>query len=110
SRFITGDEIQTHIVARPALPETVIRIGDYSDERNAFGETQLLQHAREDVLRQRMHADDDVRAPALKQFAHVTDASRMKELARLWPKAINQPVVVLHPVLFVAQQPVVNGD
>src|ERR1041384_5971148 len=34
----------------------------------------------------------------------------MKELARLWPKAINQPVVILHPVLFVAQQPVVNGN
>src|SRR5207248_2211246 len=34
----------------------------------------------------------------------------MKELARLWPKAINQPVVVLHPMLFVAQQPVVKSD
>src|ERR1041385_4062712 len=32
----------------------------------------------------------------------------MKELARLGTKAIDQPVVILHPMLLVTQQPVVN--
>src|SRR5437773_12141852 len=61
------------------------------------------------MLCQRMHADHDVRAPALEQITHITYAARMKELERLWPETVNQPVVVLHPVLFISQQPVVDG-
>src|SRR5262245_2352499 len=33
----------------------------------------------------------------------------MKKLERLWPEAVYQPVVILHPVLLVAQQPVVDS-
>src|SRR6266478_2673264 len=57
-----------------------------------------------------MHTDDNVRAPALKQAANIDDAARMKELARLWPEAIDQPIVILHPMLLVSQQPVVERD
>src|SRR5437588_6427575 len=57
-----------------------------------------------------MHADDNVRTPSLKQAANICDAARMKELARLWPEAIDEPVVILHPVLLISQQPVVERD
>src|SRR5690348_12653667 len=57
-----------------------------------------------------MHTDDDVWAPALKQTAHVTNTALVKKLARVWTNAIDDPVVILHPVLPVAQQPVVKTD
>jgi hypothetical protein len=36
ARFFAGNEIETNIVASPALPETIVRIGDYRDERNSI--------------------------------------------------------------------------
>src|ERR1051325_1924736 len=60
------------------------------------------------MLRQGMDTDNDVRTPALDDIADIADAARMKELAGLRTKAIDQPVVILHPVLLVSQQPVVD--
>src|ERR1043165_5252770 len=57
-----------------------------------------------------MHADDDVRAPAFEQSANVTDATLVKKLARVRADAIDDPVVVLHPLLAIAQQPVVKTN
>ena len=55
-----------------------------------------------------MHADDDVRTPALKQIRDITHAAFMKKLARLRPDVVHAPVEILHPVLPVAQYPVVQ--
>src|SRR5687767_12204702 len=55
-----------------------------------------------------MNTDDDVRAPALDNVAQVTDAPFMKKLARIRTDAVDDPVVILHPVLTVAQDPVVQ--
>ena len=60
------------------------------------------------MLRERMNTDDDVRAPALKKLDDITHTPFMKKLARLGPKAIHAPVEILHPVLPVAQYPVVQ--
>ena len=62
-----------------------------------------------DVLSQRMHAHDDVRAPALKELAHKSNRARLKKLTGLRAQAIQEPEIVFHPVLLVAQQPVVKG-
>src|ERR1051325_3874851 len=60
------------------------------------------------MLRERMHADDDVRTPAFKQAGDVRDASFMKKPARLRTDEVDEPVVILHPVLPVAQYPVIQ--
>src|SRR5260370_4913972 len=57
-----------------------------------------------------MYTDDDVRTPAIEEAAHKTDTSRLKELALLRPKAIDGPVVILHPVLLVSQDPVIQAN
>src|SRR6476646_4703415 len=57
-----------------------------------------------------MNADDDVRAPAFEDVADITNATFMKKLARVWTNAIDDPVVILHPVLAIAQDPVVKTD
>ena len=80
-RFLTGHQVETHIVAGPALPKTVAGIGDHGDQRNSLSQSQLFQHPRKNMLRQRMNTDDDMRTPALKQLAHITDATGMKELS-----------------------------
>src|SRR6185369_1379120 len=59
---------------------------------------------------ERMNTDDDVRAPAFEESSDVTDAALMKKLARLGTNTIQDPVVILYPVLAVAQQPVVKTD
>src|SRR5207245_4643281 len=109
AQFYAVDQIQADVIARPAFPEAIVGIGDHGDERNAIRKFQLPEHAREDMLGQWMDADDDVRTPALKQSAHINDAARMKKLARLRPDAIDGPVIVFHPMLLVAQQPVVDA-
>src|SRR4029079_6541208 len=91
------------------FPKAVTRIGDDGNEWNASGEIQLLQHAREDMLRQSMHTHDDMRAPALKQFDDVSDAAFIKKPTRLGPDVIHAPVEILHPVLAIAQYPVVQA-
>src|SRR6185369_2908902 len=62
----------------------------------------------EDVLRQRVHTDDDMRTPALKQLDNVANAAFIKKPARLGPDVIHAPIEILHPVLSVAQYPVVQ--
>src|SRR5713226_9416755 len=56
-----------------------------------------------------MDADDDMRTPTLKEIAHIADATRMKELARLGPETVDGPEIVFHPMLLVAQKPVVEA-
>ena len=61
------------------------------------------------MLRQRMNADDDMRAPFFKLVLRTYPMQRlMKELARLGPELVDRPVEILHPVLLVPQHPVVN--
>src|SRR5688572_30733795 len=55
-----------------------------------------------------MNADHYMRAPTLKELGDISDATLMKKLARLWPKPVYAPVKVLHPVLPIPQQPVVD--
>src|SRR5215813_2869199 len=57
-----------------------------------------------------MHADHHVRTPLLKLSGDVTNRAFIEELAGVGTKSINQPVVILHPVLLVSQQPVVDGN
>src|SRR5437899_9574 len=97
-----------HVVAGPALPESVGGISYDGDQRNAVEESEFFQHSSKDVLCQRVDADDNVRTPALKKGPHISDAAGMKEFARLRAETIDGPVEVLHPMLFVAQNPVVQ--
>src|SRR6188472_79233 len=60
------------------------------------------------MLRQRVNAYDDVRAPLFKTLADVADAAFMKKLARLGPELVHGPIQVLHPALLMPQNPVVN--
>jgi hypothetical protein len=62
------------------------------------------------MLRQRMHADDDVRAPFFKNIANITDTAFLEKLARLGTNFVHHPVEIFHPMLPVAQDPVVNID
>src|SRR5690242_79922 len=57
-----------------------------------------------------MNADDDVRAPTFEQSSHVTDATFVEKLTRVWTNAVDDPVVILHPVLAVAENPVVETN
>ena len=107
-RFFGGAKVQINVIAGPALPESIGGISYDGDQRNAIEESEFFQHPSKDVLRQRVDADDNVRTPALKKGAHISDAAGMKEFARLRTKTIDGPVEVLHPMLFVAQDPVVE--
>src|ERR1043165_3175889 len=60
------------------------------------------------MLRERMNTDDNMRAPALEKLDDITHTPLMKKLARLSTKSIYEPVVILHPVLPVTQDPVVQ--
>ena len=62
------------------------------------------------MLRQRVHADNYVRAPTLKDFNHVADAALMKKLSRLRTKTIDRPIDVLHPRLPVSEHPIVETN
>src|SRR5580765_7111252 len=57
-----------------------------------------------------MNADNDVRAPAFKKISDVSNAAFMKKLTRVWTNAIDDPVVILHPVLAITQNPVVETN
>ena len=57
-----------------------------------------------------MDADYDMGTPSLKNIAHVTNASRMKELASFRTNMIDRPIEILHPVLPIAQYPVVKSN
>jgi hypothetical protein len=60
------------------------------------------------MLRQGMDTDNNMRTPAFEKFPHITDATGMKELSRFGANSIHHPVKILHPVLLVAQHPVVE--
>ena len=107
ARIFARHEIKTDFVTRPTFPKAVTGIGNHGNERNASREIQLLQHTREDVLREWMNAYDDVRTPAFKQIRNVRHTAFMKELTRLRSDVVHAPVEILHPVLPVAQYPVV---
>ncbi len=55
-----------------------------------------------------MNADNDVRAPFLKLDLEKADTAFVEKLAGFRPKAVYRPVDIFHPVLMVAQHPVVN--
>src|SRR2546425_7912664 len=57
-----------------------------------------------------MDANNYMRAPALEQLGHVANASLMEKLPRLWPEPVHAPVKILHPMLPVAQNPIVEPD
>src|ERR1051325_1427062 len=57
-----------------------------------------------------MDTDYDVWTPTFENLCAITDAAFMKEFARLGAKAIDHPIQILHPVLAIAQQPVVETD
>ena len=109
ARFFARHEIQTHVVASPTLPEAVTRVGHDGHERNLVRQFQLPQHAPDEMLCQRVHADDDVRAPALEQFVDVADAATIEEFARFGAKTVDRPEEILHPVLPVTEHPVVDA-
>src|ERR1041385_2047615 len=69
--LLAGDEVERHVVARPALPEAVAGVCDHGDERDFSGESEFPDDAREGVLRERVDTDDDFGAPALEEFAEV---------------------------------------
>ena len=108
ARILACDQVECHRIASPPFPKTVTRIRYDRDQRNAIGEIQLLKDPGEDVLREWMNADHDVWTPALKKIHDITDAPLMEKLARLRPDAVHAPVKVFHPVLPVAQNPVVQ--
>src|SRR6185295_7045542 len=62
------------------------------------------------MLRQRVHADNYVWAPTLKDFNHVADAALMKKLSRLRTKAVHRPIDILHPGLPVSEYPIVDTN
>jgi hypothetical protein len=110
ARLFAGDEVELDVVARPAAPEAVTGVRDDGDERDLIGQVEFFEDAREGVLRQWVDADDDVRAPAFEEVTDVADRPLVEEFARLGAEAVDAPVEVLHPVLLVAQQPVVEPD
>jgi hypothetical protein len=55
-----------------------------------------------------MDADDDMWTPTFKESGNVRHTALMKKLARFRTNVIYAPVEVLHPVLPVAQYPVVQ--
>src|SRR6476620_1968678 len=56
-----------------------------------------------------MHANNDMRTPFLKLPGHITNGTLVEELSGIRAKAIDEPIIVLHPMLFVSQQPVVDS-
>ena len=110
ARFVTGDQIELHIITRPTFPESIIWIGNHSHERDAIGQAQLFQNSREHVLRERMNADDDVWTPTLKLAGNISNGAFVEEFAPLGPEAIDGPIKVFHPVLSVAQDPVIDRN
>src|SRR5262249_51591226 len=74
-RLFARHEIQPDIVAGPPLPESVVRIGDDGNERNAISQSQLFEYPREHVLRQRMDTHYHVRTPLLKLAGDITHRS-----------------------------------
>jgi hypothetical protein len=57
-----------------------------------------------------MNANNYVRAPTLKLLGAETNASFVEKFPRLRTHAINNPIQILHPVLAVSQQPVVQTN
>ncbi len=62
------------------------------------------------MLRHRVNADDDVRTPFFKLLSDVADAAAVKKFAGFRAKTIYRPVNVFHPMLAIAQNPIVNID
>src|SRR5829696_1870512 len=60
------------------------------------------------MLRERMNTDYDVWAPPFKKFRYVSDTPFMKKLTRIRANAVYEPIVILHPLLPVTQDPVVQ--
>src|SRR5882724_2366041 len=103
-------QIQGNVVACPAFPKAITRISHHGDEWYSLGKFKFLQYSGENMLGQRMNADDDVRAPALKQLDHVTNRALVKELTRFRPDPIHAPVEIFHPMLPVGEYPIVQLD
>src|SRR5438128_12565949 len=95
SRLFARHQIERHVVAGPAFPETVTGVCDDRDERNPVGQAKLFQDAGDGMLSQGMNADDDVRAPTLEEVAHVTDSFLVEEFSRFRSKTIDSPVEIL---------------
>src|ERR1043166_8885508 len=57
-----------------------------------------------------MNADDDVWTPALKLAGNVPNGAPVEEFAPFGPKAIDGPIKVFHPGLFVAKDPVIDRN
>ena len=60
------------------------------------------------MLRKRVDADDDMRAPFFKLTADIADAALMKKLPRFRAEAVHRPVDVFHPMLLIPQYPVID--
>src|SRR5580765_7530210 len=57
-----------------------------------------------------MNTDYNVRAPFFELVAKVTDTVFLKYLACLGPDLVHKPIEVLHPILLVSEEPVVDRD
>src|ERR1051325_7972527 len=110
SRLWACDQVEAHVMTGPTLPESVAGVCHDSDERNLVRQFQFLEDARDGVLRERVNADDDVRTPALEEVAEQSDASPVKEVSGFGSKAIDGPVEILHPMLAMTQDPIVEPD
>ena len=57
-----------------------------------------------------MNTDDNMRTPTFEDLRAVANAAFLEELACLRTQLVDNPVQVFHPVLPIAQQPVVESD
>lgn len=60
------------------------------------------------MLRQRMNAHDDMRTPFLEDITRIGKAFAMQEAALLRTHLVDRPIEILHPMLLVLKDPVID--
>src|SRR5258705_7779186 len=60
------------------------------------------------MLGERVNTHNDMRTPTFEKFCYIGNASFVKELARFRSDPVHAPIKVLHPVLPVSQNPIVQ--
>ena len=108
TRVFCSDQIKADLFAGPAAPEPVTRVGHYRNERYAVQQAELAQHAPQKMLRHRVNRDDDLRTVFLEQLPHVSRSHSIEQARLVRAEMFDRPVVILHQVLVIAQQVVVE--
>ncbi len=107
-RIFGGDQIEADLFAGPSTPEPVTRVGHYRNERDAVEQAQLAQHMPQKMLCHRVNRDDDLRTVFLEQLPRVPRSHPIEQTRLIRTEMLDRPVVILHQMLVMAQQVVVE--